>query len=106
MSESENEMPALVRVIDTHCEQEITLEEHQLQQLEMEKKKQEIEKGSQIWRSGCIEVDKGLVQYGVGVFVVVGGLIFSVTQLIAYPHSQIYSSMLTFLVGLVIPMKN
>lgn len=82
---------------------------YQQSALDLKEKELEIERRSQHWTGSCFnkkyDIDKGFLQYVVSTSVIIGGMIFTAVKLSADPGSQVFASLLTFLVGLVIPNK-
>ena len=59
-----------------------------------------------VWRSCCLHVDKSMCMYATQIGLIVGVMAFCIVQLLRKPDcvsQTMYLSLLTLLVGLVIP---
>ena len=68
--------------------------------------KKDDEKHNDEWKSCCITMDRRAVQYFTQIFIICGIMIFNIYQLlniIECPSQVQYMSLLTFLIGILIP---
>ena len=66
----------------------------------------EKEREPRVWRSCCLHVDKSMCMYATQIGLIVGVMTFCIVQLLRKPDcvsQTMYLSLLTLLVGLVIP---
>lgn len=62
----------------------------------------EINKEPQVWRSGCLTVNRGMVKYLTGYLLCIGVITFSgyqLTQNHACEWQQLYTSLISLIVG-------